>query len=300
MSTSDGNSGTAAFKQRFGERGFSFPCTAFSPHEAAEVLRGLREYREKLRAFPSLKVLDGAFKSYLLTPWLDRIVHRAAILDVVERLLGHDLLAWSVDVFVRSAAPSLHDPARDTEDELGSVAPRGLTWHQDSPYLGLDPLDGIMRVWVALTSTTLQNGTMRYLPGSHLRGEREHAYTEQEPADALRGQRVCLDIDETTAVPVVLSPGEFSLHDIRTIHDSGENLTSLDRICVAVTYITPEVKPRGMRDSAMLVRGNDTHGYYELEPRPSAELEPRAIEAYLTALGVRLSRLRHLFGAGML
>jgi non-haem Fe2+, alpha-ketoglutarate-dependent halogenase len=238
MSTSDSNPGTAALKESFGEHGFSFPCTAFSPHEAAEVLRGLRDYREKLRAFPSLKALDGAFKSYLLTPWLDRVVHRAAILDVVERLLGHDLLAWSVDIFVRSTAPSLHDPGRGTEAELGAMAPRGLTWHQDSPYLWLSPLDRIVRVWVALTAATLQNGTMRYLPGSHLRGECEHAYTEKEPAGALRGQRACLDIDEATAVPVELSPGEFSLHDIRTIHDSGENLTSQDRVSVAITYIT--------------------------------------------------------------
>ena len=88
----------------------------------------------------------------------------------------------------------------------------------------------------------------------------------------------------------------MSLHGLATVHGSRPNLTSERRIGYAVRYIAPRVEPVGQHESAMLARGQDRFGYYELEPRPQADLHPNALAAHRRAAGIRIRnfhRTRH-------
>ena len=96
-----------------------------------------------------------------------------------------------------------------------------------------------------------------------------------------RGQTVVADIDGSLAQPIVLSPGEFSLHHTLAVHSSDPNTGDDDRIGIGISYIPTRVRHVGpTRLSATLVRGRDTYGHFDLEPEPAADLDAAAIAAH--------------------
>jgi len=76
----------------------------------------------------------------------------------------------------------------------------------------------------------------------------------------------------------------MSLHHVLLAHGSGPNTTGDRRIGYAVRYIPPHVRQLKTQDSAMLVRGRDRYGHFELEPGPRADLDDAAILAHRTAV----------------
>jgi hypothetical protein len=96
-----------------------------------------------------------------------------------------------------------------------------------------------------------------------------------------RGQTVVADLDKSRATPIELSPGEFSLHHTLAIHASDPNTGTDDRIGIGISYIPTRVRHVGpTRLSATLVRGRDSYGHFDLEPRPVADLDPAAVATH--------------------
>jgi len=96
-----------------------------------------------------------------------------------------------------------------------------------------------------------------------------------------RGQTVVADIDYQSAKPIVLLPGEFSLHHTLAVHASDPNTGDDDRIGIGISYIPTRVRHVGpTRLSATLVRGQDSYGHFDLEPAPVTDLDPAAIAAH--------------------
>jgi hypothetical protein len=92
-----------------------------------------------------------------------------------------------------------------------------------------------------------------------------------------RSQSVTRDIDTSTAVGMPLQPGEFSMHDTLTIHGSEGNNSDDRRIGIGISYIPARARFIGSRRlTAMLVRGENSYGYYDPERRPGADCEPEA------------------------
>ena len=118
---------------------------------------------------------------------------------------------------------------------------------------------------------------MKVIPGSHTRvvPHREGAASNM----LLRGQEVAVDVDEAQAVFMELKEGEMSLHHGLMFHGSEDNRANERRVGFAVRYMPTRVKPlEGLpRDSAMLVRGADRYGHFDLEPSPAGELDPAAL-----------------------
>ena len=54
-----------------------------------------------------------------------------------------------------------------------------------------------------------------------------------------------------------------------------------------ITFITPEVRPLGGDDTALLVRGEDRFGHFGLEPRPKADMDKSALAAHELAMAKR-------------
>ncbi len=71
------------------------------------------------------------------------------ILDMVEQLIGPDLILWGVTIFGK--------PARN-----GKATP----WHQDGDYYPIEPLE-TLTVWISLDGSTPEQGCMKFIPGSH-------------------------------------------------------------------------------------------------------------------------------------
>jgi ectoine hydroxylase-related dioxygenase (phytanoyl-CoA dioxygenase family) len=167
------------------------------------------------------------------------------VLDPVEAVLGPDLLCRSSSIFLK---------------EPGT--PSFVAWHQDARYWDLDPPD-VVTAWIALGPSTVENGALRALPGSHRAPLRRHGTIDADGNMLSRGQGIVDPIDERDAVTLTLRPGEMSLHDVRLAHASAPNRSSERRLGYAIRYVAAHVRSlREPRDTAMLVRGTDRFGHF--------------------------------------
>ena len=239
--------------------GFAFPYRALPETEATEsryrieaLLESDSRAGDHARAFP-----------HLVFPTVDRLAHDDRLIDAVETVLGPDILLWGSGFFLKPPHTGGH-----------------VTWHQDLTYWGLDGTDEVA-VWLALSPATVENGCMRFVPGSHRDGIRAHTDTFAEDNLLSRGQVLAVDIDEAATVPVTLAPGELSLHHGHLFHASGSNTTDEWRLGLAIQYLAPSMRQVVARkDFAQLLRGVDHYGHFEALPRPRIDFDPDGLAAY--------------------
>jgi non-heme Fe2+,alpha-ketoglutarate-dependent halogenase len=247
---------TPAQIEQYREEGFVSPIRVMSEAAAAE-------YRRRLEAFEAKSggPLGGDLrhKSHLLFTWLAELVRHDRILDAIEDLYGPDLLCWSTNFFIKEKAN-----------------PAFVSWHQDSTYWGLSKPD-VVSAWIAFTPAHSGNGAMQVIPGTHKTDQIPHRDTFDKHNLLTRGQEVAVDVDESKAVTITLAPGEMSLHHVRLVHGSPPNTSADRRIGFAIRYVPTSVSQVAGEDSATLVRGTDRFGHFELEPRPSRDLDPALV-----------------------
>jgi len=241
----------------YNRKGYHFPIRVMSLVDAGGYLARLEEFeRAQGGAIPGkLKI-----KSHLLLTWVYEMVSHPAVLDAVEDVLGPNILCWNSSFFIKNA----NDPAH-------------VTWHQDSTYWGLSEPD-VCTAWIALTPANEENGVMEVIPGSHKTGQLDHEDTFEAHNLLARGQRLTDHPDEVAAVSLCLEPGEISLHHIMAVHGSKPNRTDQRRIGFAIRYAAPHVRLLGdIRDSALLVRGDDRYRHFDKECPPKADMDVDAL-----------------------
>ena len=248
--------------ESYRREGYYFPIPVLSADEARACRRQLEAFEAEHQGLPE----KYRFKTYLVWTWLDQLIRHPRILDAVEAVIGPDILCWSTDFFIKEP--------RD---------PGFVSWHQDSTYWGLEPPD-VITAWLGLTDSTEENGCVRVVPGSHLWGQVGHHDTFGKDNLLSRGQEVMVEVDESEGVDLRLSAGEISLHDVLLVHGSRPNASSDRRIGIAFRYLPTHVRQTvGVRESAMLVRGIDEYGHFDLEPRPQADFDEAALAAHADA-----------------
>ena len=182
-----------------------------------------------------------------------------AVLDIVERLIGPDILLYNVTYIVKEAGAQSH-----------------VSWHQDLTYWGLSHDDQVS-MWLALSPATAESGCMRMIPGSHTSGRIDHEATEDRDNVLLQGQTV-RGVEEDKAVMCPLQPGEASFHHGWTLHASMPNRSADRRIGLNVQYLAAHVRQtKHDLDSAMLVRGEDRYRNFETDVPAESDLDPAAI-----------------------
>ena len=245
---------SAAEVDAFQRDGFYFPLRVMPESDAAECRRKLEEYEASHQPIMKTALRN---KPHLVFTWINELIRDTRILDVVEDILGPNILVWGSNFFIKEP----HDDAY-------------ISWHQDSTYWGLSHPD-VMTTWIALSEVTPENGAMRMLPGSHLLDQLPHVDTFAEHNLLTRGQEVQVDVDESKTVDVPLKPGEMSLHHVRIVHGSNPNPTDTRRIGLAIRFVPTYVSQiSGARDYATLVRGEDTHHHFVLETAPKVDFGP--------------------------
>jgi ectoine hydroxylase-related dioxygenase (phytanoyl-CoA dioxygenase family) len=248
--------------QQYERDGFLFPLPGLQRDEA-------QGYRRRLEAFEKRNggPLKGNMrhKVHLLFPWAHEIVTHPKILDAVEDVLGPDIICWATNLFTKEA----HDPAF-------------VSFHQDATYWGLQPND-VMTAWVALSDCPANSGPMKFMPGSH-KQQLTHRDTFHANNLLTRGQEIEVEVDESKAAQVVLKAGQMSFHHVMVVHGSGPNESDDRRIGLAIRYVPTYVRQVKMRDTAMLVRGQDRHGNFDLEPAPKADADAEALAAHKWAM----------------
>ena len=242
--------------ERFARDGCAFPIRVISEEDAARCAALYVDFETQGK----IKDVRPGLKLHCVYRWAYDIVLKPAVLDVVEQLIGPDILVFGSRPWNKSA----HDP-------------HYVAWHQDNSYYGLDPHDEVA-MWVALTPSTPANGCVRFVPGSHLWGDQVHTIVGNPLNRLTRGQEITT-IDEAQAIDAILLPGEASFHHERTAHGSKGNASDVRRLGIQVNYIPTRVRSTIGRRTALLVRGEDRYGHWDADPIPSIDYDPAGVEA---------------------
>ena len=236
--------------------GFLAPLDLLSTREAGAVRGRIEEIEAGIDGEMQLRF---KIKAHLPFPFLCDIIAHPTMLDMVEDIIGPDILCWGSSFFFKEA----HDP-------------RFVSWHQDSTYYGLEPPD-TLTAWLAVTDSTLESGCVRYVPGSHGNGILHHDETHDPKNLLSRGQTIP-GVDESKAVDVTLKAGQISFHKEDVVHGSSPNRSGDRRLGFSIHYIAPHVRETKFpKASAMVLRGSDTGGSWKPDPYPKADWDPECV-----------------------
>lgn len=192
-----------------------------SPMHETGVLR--EEWsKQTVRGFSDLAEHEAIFRQHALHPNL---------LDIVADLIGTPFSLYETQALLKP--PS-----------IGSPKPP----HQDNAYFCVDPADAVITCWCALDDATIENGCMRYVPGSHLHGLIEHEWIKDTPHQVPAG------IDPNQAVPVPLRAGGVAIHHSLTLHCSGPNHSKHWRRPLICHYVRDDADlSKAVRSSTSLI-----------------------------------------------
>jgi hypothetical protein len=234
--------------------GFFFPYDVISESEAAALLADLQAAEAEVAADrPRLSTLRS-YPSQLL-PSYAALIRNPRLIDAVSQIIGPDVLVWSCGFFIKEAGSKSY-----------------VSWHQDLNYWGLDGEQEVT-AWVALTPATIENGCMRFVPGSHRKKEVPHVDSFAQDNLLTRGQEIAVEVNEADAVNVVLRAGQASFHHGHMFHASGPNTTNERRLGVAIRYVAPSMKQKsGAKLLVSQVAGKDAYGHFEIMPPPAGRM----------------------------
>ena len=257
---------TQDLKDQYWQDGFLFPLPAVSAEKALK-------WRAELEALEAEWLDNGLplplstykrVNAHCVMPLAYEIGSDPAILDVVEGVLGPDIMIYAVEFFIKEP----HTKHK-------------VSMHQDLTYWGLGAIDGLVTAWVPLSPATPASGCMDFVRGSHKNAILPHNDTFSEDNLLSRGQEVEVDVAEDDKVNIEIHPGQMSLHHGLTIHGSGPNTTKDRRIAAVIRYCTPDISQQvADEDFAMLVRGEDHFGNFSPITPPTVAFSPESLLQY--------------------
>jgi phytanoyl-CoA dioxygenase PhyH len=246
--------------ERYRYDGYLYPLPALSATELAESNAGLQRYESWLGGPVNAADRRWRSASYVVLPWVDRLVGHPRTLDVVEDLIGPDILVYTATWFIKEAQ-----------------SPTFAAWHQDATYFGLDPHEHVT-AWVALSDADAEAGCMEVVSSRGDPRQLHHAALGLEHSINGGGQAIVERFFEGGGEMMALKAGQFSLHHTLCPHRSAPNRASHRRIGLGISYIPAHCRLTGtVRMYARLVRGHDTGGNFDLIPPPEGELHPAAL-----------------------
>lgn len=222
----------------YNAKGFVQPFDIFSPAEITTI----RAYIDGLMRDlgPNGAYGINCYQARLSGLW--DIATDSRILDLVEDILGPDILCWASAILSKSP----HDS-------------RSVPWHQDASFWSLSPARTVT-VWLAIDDADETNAAMQFIPGTHDKGamavrqSSEGAVFHKETANA-----------ETLGTPFTnaLTAGQISLHADMLVHGSQPNKSDRRRCGLTLRYCPPEVRFTDTKWAngveAILCRGDAGH-----------------------------------------
>tara|TARA_B100001250_G_C19777674_1_gene780354 strand:- start:67 stop:894 length:828 start_codon:yes stop_codon:yes gene_type:complete len=244
--------------KQYQDEGFVSPINVLSKNEASEI-RNEIEYIEK--KWPN--ELEGTGRNYvhLISPIFDKVAHNKKILNSVESIIGKNILICGTTLFIKNPF------------EKGFVS-----FHQDAKYIGLEPYNWVT-AWIAVTDANENNGCMRMWSGSHKHDLKHHNQEFNEGNLLTRGQTV-EDVPIKSTKPLILKPGQMSLHHPKVVHGSGLNKSNDRRIGFVIqSYIGSNVDQVLGKMYVQKARGEDKFKYHKYVTRPEKLMDPINVRA---------------------
>lgn len=233
----------ARLTAEFQRDGYVIARRFLDSQQIRQLLDQIDRYLQQLPALPpeaafyedksnpeSLKRLDQLSKDDYFRNLLDH----GPWVALVEQLLGQPIIPQSVALFGNPPLIGLDTPP-----------------HQDGEYYLIEPNEAAM-VWLALDEVDEGNGCVRYIPGSHRQGLREHAISGTlgfslgvvgYGPDAVARE-----------VPTCMAPGDIIVHHSLTIHRADGNRSQRRRWGLGCEYRGKHVKEDAARRQAHVER----------------------------------------------
>lgn len=197
----------------------------FYKEEGYLILRGLISPEEAVRLkseVMDIMAIIGLGKTklkqtreYLAGSALDTFVNSPHLLGIAERLMGGPSSLYLPFTAVKSA------------DGGGE-----FHYHQDNQYTRFDG-PGI-NLWFGLMPMTEENGCLKVVPRSHLKGTLPSWSPEGDGHKAVT-------FEPEEFVPIIMEPGDCVAFSRLTVHGSGPNTTGEHRVGYAVQYNRDDV-----------------------------------------------------------
>lgn len=184
---------------------------------------------------------------------------RPELLDVVEQILGPDIGLFSTTLFYKKP----HSTA-------------SVDWHRDSEYLRTYEVFSsieLASLLLALTDSHHTNGCVEYVAGSHVEPHLrdfkiDHAAERMFTSAQQQGDYTLTPAELSRKKSVVMQAGQFSLHDIHTLHGSSPNRSDQSRVLLNFKFFPTRLradrarllKKFNIEQDLYLVRGRDISG----------------------------------------
>jgi hypothetical protein len=157
-------------------------------------------------------------------PELLKVCSRPAVLDAVEQFIGPNIVLFASHIICKAKGDGLEVP-----------------WHQDGIYWDLEPMN-VITLWLAIDDSTVENGCMRVIPGTHRAGPLEHVDIENPQTKVLHRGIPPSRFDASTAVDCLLPRGGCSFHAPYLIHGSAPNTSTKRRCGYTMRFMPPETR----------------------------------------------------------
>ena len=251
---------------RYWHDGYLFPLELMSVAQAQlwrEKLEKVeRDYKEA--KMPRTLNTYKRINAQCVMPFAYELASQPSLLDIVEGILGPDILIYGAEFFIKEAHSE-----------------KIVTMHQDLTYWGLGATDNLVTAWIALSEVNLDSGCMQFVAGSHANQILPHEDTFDKNNLLSRGQEIQVEVKEEDKTDIILRPGQLSLHHGRMIHGSGPNHSDDRRIGFVIRYVNPEVLQEvAQKDYAMLVRGADRARHFVHYTPPQTLFAPSHLALY--------------------
>lgn len=163
----------------------------------------------------------NSFRLHQHFPYFLEAARNPGILDFVESVFGAPVRLYSSQLFAKPAG-------------VGTAVPL----HQDMPYWPFAPYE-MMSCWIALDDSTIENGCVRYLTGSHKLGILDHS------PSGVPGNSLGLDDPRIAGFeekPAEVKRGSCIFHHSLTAHRSDPNQSNNARRGLIFVYMSERVQ----------------------------------------------------------
>lgn len=204
---------TTAERRQWDELGY----LVFEKVASEELLQELRAAADRLSAVREreggLERLISIHSAPLLEPAFWKVLHHPKLLAVATGLFGPN-------VCIHDAKLNWKPPAKGKGE---------LAWHQDFPYFPRTNFD-LGAFLLYLDDSTVENGCVRVIPGSHKRGPVNHFRDGQFTGVATDPRDYA---DAARAIDQVIPAGTLAVHHCCLLHASYPNFSDQSRRALA-------------------------------------------------------------------
>ena len=229
------------YQEKYKNDGYLYKFKAFDDLRANELAKEFnRNFKNHLR--PNFLIKQELFyKIHLVYKSFNDVIREKKILEIVQKILGKNIVCWNSLLFYKKKS-------------------KFVTFHQDLKYWKFLN-DDCLTVSLALTKSTIDNGCLIVIPGSHINDEN---HIKKYSPNNLLADYQSIDVKGRKQKFFELNPGEFSIHHGNIIHGSYENKTNDDRILLAIRYAKDTNLSKIYRTATYL---SDRNKYFEKEPK---------------------------------